>query len=96
MGARLAPLDHPHPEVIDYESVVLEGFGDAITAGRFTRNSSSTRMTELIERRSVGRTTVSKARCCCFFLDLKLSFDDFNFRRVRKCRDDVIRIMFGI
>ncbi len=32
----------------------------------------------------------------CFFPDFKLSFDDFNFRRVRKCRDDVIRIMFGI
>lgn len=45
----------------------MEEFGDATTADTGSiRNLSSSRMTALIERRSVGRTTISKAALLFF------------------------------
>jgi hypothetical protein len=78
----------------------MERFGDAMTGGVGPiRSSWSTGMTKLIERRSVGRTVVSKGARCCSLVpnavvftsnlsvlppNLELSLD--NFRGVRKCR----------
>jgi hypothetical protein len=45
----------------------MERFGDAMTGGVGpTRSSSSTGMTKLIERRTVGRTVVSKGALLFF------------------------------
>jgi hypothetical protein len=45
----------------------MERFGDAMTGGVGpTRSSSSTAMTKLIERRTVGRTVVSKGALLFF------------------------------
>jgi hypothetical protein len=45
----------------------MEKFGDAMTGGTGpTRSSSSMRMTKLIERRSIGRTAISRGALLFF------------------------------
>ena len=77
----------------------MERSGDAMTGGAGpTRSSSSTGMTKLNERRSVGKTVVSKGALLFTNVgtqirlnglrvlppNFELSFD--NFRSVRNCR----------